>query len=289
MVTKHTIIALFFKALLVMSVTRTEIAPAKVTIVRPKVVVWDLGGVLFRSSRLSLAIEIGLGCLIHYTITHLPSPAFNELLFNILNHIEPMPEDTIRLHDEKGRELPYYMYKWITGQEKGPQINQEIQEFIDSDKQPGFFSGATQKKVCSRLSDTLFMPKTFAHGVKPIKAGRDLLRACRERGTARMMILSNWDSLSFELLRTSPAGSVILRHFDAHDCMISGSIGYAKPDPRCFKHFLNTYALAAHDCVFIDDQLENVEAAKKCGMHGIHLAKGDYHAVAATLRSFDIL
>ncbi|MBA3954358.1 HAD-IA family hydrolase [Candidatus Dependentiae bacterium] len=287
MLTKYSVISIFFATLLVLPIKADNKAqPAKV---KPKIIVWDLGGVLFRSSRMSLAFEIGLGSLIHYTITHLPSPAFTDLLFKVLNHVEPMPKNIPIIHDENGKELPYCMYKWITGEQTGPFINKQIQDFIEADNQPGFFTGNTQKKICTRLSNTLFTPQTFAHGVKPIKAGRDLLRACVAHGTTRMMILSNWDRLSFDLLRNNRTGKVILQHFKADDCMISGSIGYAKPDLHCFEHFLRTYNLAAHECIFIDDQLENVKAAEKCGMHAIHLDKGNYHTVADTLRSLNVL
>ena len=43
-----------------------------------------------------------------------------------------------------------------------------------------------------------------------------------------------------------------------------------KPDPRIYKVTLDRYAVTASNAVFIDDKLENVNAAIQLGIHGIH-------------------
>ena len=42
-----------------------------------------------------------------------------------------------------------------------------------------------------------------------------------------------------------------------------------KPDPRLFQVLLNRYNLKAGECTFIDDNPDNVAAAKNLGMRGI--------------------
>ena len=42
-----------------------------------------------------------------------------------------------------------------------------------------------------------------------------------------------------------------------------------KPHPRIFHTLLDRYELAPDDCTFIDDNPDNVEGAKKLGIHGI--------------------
>ncbi len=51
--------------------------------------------------------------------------------------------------------------------------------------------------------------------------------------------------------------------------LVSFRVGLTKPDPRMYRRFLDEYALAAQNCVFIDDTPENVEAAREIGFTGI--------------------
>jgi len=46
--------------------------------------------------------------------------------------------------------------------------------------------------------------------------------------------------------------------------------GIRKPEPKIYKAALKKLNLPAKACVFIDDQIENIEVAKKLGMEGIH-------------------
>lgn len=53
--------------------------------------------------------------------------------------------------------------------------------------------------------------------------------------------------------------------------VVSCNIALAKPDAAIYNHLCERFSLQAQDCVFIDDMLENVEAAKACGWHGAQL------------------
>ncbi len=52
--------------------------------------------------------------------------------------------------------------------------------------------------------------------------------------------------------------------------VVSGKVKLIKPDPAIYKAILQKYSLRAEECVFIDDRIENVEAACKLGIKGIH-------------------
>ena len=51
-------------------------------------------------------------------------------------------------------------------------------------------------------------------------------------------------------------------------------IGRYKPDHDIFQYVIEDSGLDPAETVFIDDMAENVEAARACGLHGIHLAQG---------------
>lgn len=42
-----------------------------------------------------------------------------------------------------------------------------------------------------------------------------------------------------------------------------------KPDKAIYELLLSRYGLKAEECVFLDDTLKNVEAARECGLYGI--------------------
>lgn len=57
-------------------------------------------------------------------------------------------------------------------------------------------------------------------------------------------------------------------------CTDGGILSYqdrvVKPDPAIYRLLLSRYGLKARECVFLDDTLVNVEAARELGFYGIH-------------------
>ena len=43
-----------------------------------------------------------------------------------------------------------------------------------------------------------------------------------------------------------------------------------KPQPEIYDLLIERYQLVPEECVFLDDTLPNVEAARRAGMHAIH-------------------
>ena len=60
-----------------------------------------------------------------------------------------------------------------------------------------------------------------------------------------------------------------LKNFDG--LLISGEDKLIKPDLAIYQLAIKRFNLVPQDCVFIDDKLENVEAAKKLNFNIIHL------------------
>jgi epoxide hydrolase-like predicted phosphatase len=58
---------------------------------------------------------------------------------------------------------------------------------------------------------------------------------------------------------------------DAIDvCVVSAEVGVAKPDPRIYTITLERLAVLPPEAVFVDDFIENVDAARRLGMQAIH-------------------
>ena len=102
----------------------------------------------------------------------------------------------------------------------------------------------------------------FGEMMLPMHRSIALLHELAERGV-RLFALSNWAAETFE--RTHIAFP-FLSAFDG--LVISGRIGLAKPDPRIFRHLLETHGLRAEETLFVDDRARNVEAARALGIEG---------------------
>lgn len=65
----------------------------------------------------------------------------------------------------------------------------------------------------------------------------------------------------------------LIRDFGLYEpfdpCLLSCEIGLEKPDPKIYDILLKKMNLPAKNIVFVDDRLENVEAAQKMGFDAI--------------------
>ena len=98
----------------------------------------------------------------------------------------------------------------------------------------------------------------------------DYLRSLRSEGKYTTALLSNaWDDLRELLINKWHIDDA----FD--EIFISAEMGVAKPDARIYEMVLEKLGVAPEECVFVDDFIENIEAARKLGMHGIHFQNVD--------------
>jgi len=77
--------------------------------------------------------------------------------------------------------------------------------------------------------------------------------------------LTNWSAQTFP---------IALKRFEIFHkldgIVVSGQEKYVKPEPEIYQILLQRYHLQAKDCVFIDDNQDNLAAAKKLGFDTIH-------------------
>jgi 2-haloacid dehalogenase len=77
--------------------------------------------------------------------------------------------------------------------------------------------------------------------------------------------LSNWSAETFPYARKKYDFLDLL-----DDIVISGEVGYIKPDPEIFRIILEKIGRPAQECLFIDDSLININQAQKMGFKTIH-------------------
>ena len=97
----------------------------------------------------------------------------------------------------------------------------------------------------------------------------------------RLLALTNWSAETFHF---AEARFPFLDWFEG--IVVSGRERIIKPDPAIFKLIIERYHLHAEKTVFIDDNVRNVEAAEREGLHGVHFQSAD--ELVAQLRALRI-
>ncbi len=103
----------------------------------------------------------------------------------------------------------------------------------------------------------------------PVEGSVAVLREVKTKGGS-IYALTNWSAETFPIAREKYD---FLTWFDG--ILVSGEEKLAKPDPAIYKRLLDKFNLRAEDCVFIDDNSANVEAAEKLGFYGVHFSSPD--------------
>ena len=81
----------------------------------------------------------------------------------------------------------------------------------------------------------------------------------------KVYYLSN---LSEHVMRSAPDAFSFIPYTDGG--VFSCDVKVIKPDPEIYRILFDKYSLTPSECVFIDDNPANIEAAKKLGMHTVH-------------------
>ena len=106
----------------------------------------------------------------------------------------------------------------------------------------------------------------IAEYVVEVPGVREALRMLADR--FRLAILSN-DSEELSAMRRSRIEVPIA------EAVISAEVGAMKPDHAIYRILLERLAAEADECLFIDDRMENVEAAREVGMRALHFTTWD--------------
>ncbi len=225
----------------------------------PIAVVFDLGGVLIETSKRSAMWQIGPKNVFSYFIrTH--STHIKKLFFDTLDRIDGSTGNKYGAKDPDGDMLPNLFTVWLRGKQPNKQLLTYILEQIE--QHPEWFKNKQEQNVTAAMAQFTFDPNNFVNANHLIYGMMAFARECKEKGY-QLYILSNWDPESFKLL--TQKYPELLELFDG--AVISGQVHKMKPNPKIFA--LITEKVPAQNCIFIDDQKENIEAARNAGMQTI--------------------
>lgn len=258
-----------------------------------KTIIWDLGFTLVETSPMGVAGEIGWGtCISNFfngtgSQSYLRNTMYAILLQGSGCQQRNAPHQFVR--DENGVVLPLLMADhWLTNKLTTEEIIALTDQYIEEwDKQKKFRHSA-EKKMLKGIMRTVFSPTIVAKHTTVVPRALKLVKKCAAH-QCEQYILSNWEHQSFESLYATKRNLPLFKHIPRSHITISGDCGMIKPHATIFTYFLEKYNLNPADCVFIDDQEENILQARACGIYAIHLINGDYKAVEKELRTINAL
>ena len=103
---------------------------------------------------------------------------------------------------------------------------------------------------------------TWIYHLPPMPGMEELLVELKRAGK-RLYLLSN---IGKTFIEKKDEFSILL-HFDG--CVFSADVGYIKPAKEIFDCLCKTYALDPTECLFIDDNADNVAAANSYGIQAL--------------------
>lgn len=177
-----------------------------------------------------------------------------------------------------------------------PEVPNEIVDellklwFIDKDEVDDTMDLDTYREIVNKrmgVEFSKYIPKLFQYNVDCVTAFDytiPMIQDLKNKGY-KVYYLSNWSAWTYDLLQE--AGK-----FDFLELMDGGvfsyDVGYMKPDEEIYKILLNKYKINPEEAVFFDDREENIEAANKLGIHGVHFPRHDSSIVYDSLKVMQI-
>jgi FMN phosphatase YigB (HAD superfamily) len=190
-----------------------------------------------------------------------------------------LPEEP-RLLAPDGRSLPSLMTHWMLGTIDDDTALQAIIKAIKAiekhEKKTGtkIFICASEASLIKLIATHHFTAELNARCSKPVKGMLKLIKECANScdnygNRNELFIISNLTTDVFKHWRNNKAIRKILEHFEEENIIISDAVRLLKPHPDIYHHILKKHSLQPCDCIFIDDQQENVKAAQALGITGI--------------------
>ncbi|MCL5436632.1 MAG: HAD-IA family hydrolase [Candidatus Dependentiae bacterium] len=257
-------------------------------------IIWDLNGVFFETSRIGMAREIDLPKLIWYTITHFKNPgkAIKSIAFEILDTVElgievpaASPEN---IPAADGLPMPRAMQAWVLGLRDGNQIIDAVHAEVRAGRFRQLFSSRGERRLTLNLIRTMLSAEVLAKHTYALKGGPELLRACAQAGCTNWA-LSNRASDVIDLLKQTAEGQKVFEQIADEHTLLSSQINLMKPNPAIYEYVIHTYDLDPDECVVIDDNENNLRAAKRAGFSNTILVKGgDLAAVQKQLSKLGV-
>ncbi len=255
----------------------------------PKAIIFDLGDTLIMRDTGRIASHVGYwnGFWTWLAYGNQTKKKVGDLLVEVLSDGTELQRIPTPL-DTESRVMPSIMCEWFMG-------NVACKQALDYSllKIEAFpFEKNRDRNIINATVQWMFNPKNFARAMKPIPGAINLLKDLagmkdkKGKRLHQLYIISNFDPESYDYLYDwLPA---VFKYFYPKNIEVSGIVKAMKPNPSIFYNFMKKHKLNPKDCIFVDDQKENVISARNCGMNAIQVVGYDYKPVREQLQDFGV-
>lgn len=262
-----------------------------------KAVICGLGDVLLKTSSYKLVRFIGLGDVMWYTSTggHTADDLKN-MMFSFIDYMAEVEdkekrESSKRVPTIKGHKISPAMILWKKGKLTSEAMREIALLHIEDMDRNGVFESEIEKRIATNMAKALLDPDIQAKSKDEIldftKILRNLTSQKDKSGKRKyiFILLSNTETALIPKLKQRFPN--LFSIFD--DTVMSGDSGMVKPDEEVYEYILKKHNLKASECVYLDSQEENIEAAEDVGIHSIQVQKGCYKQVRTGLADLGML
>jgi phosphoglycolate phosphatase-like HAD superfamily hydrolase len=251
-----------------------------------KAIVFDLGEVLIKTNRTKARCFLGTGALGSYMMIDWKYPdSLRKVLYNIL-HTENKKAESIIL-DPYGDIFPVMVCDMLKGIRTESDCHKVAVKIINDSEH--LFCSSREFYLCLKSAQILFDADVLTTILEPNKEGLALLQECYKEGH-EIFILSNFGKEGYIALKKKyPELFELIK--DDH-IIISGNVNAAKPESAIYEHLVKIIKksgiiVSKETVFFIDDQKENIAAALKHNITGIH--KQNFKMVKKELLALKLL
>jgi hypothetical protein len=270
---------LSFSSLLVETLfSKSQVSKAPI-----KAICWDMDYTLCQPSQSSLLSALGVGDYSLYTTWDgKSSESLKNCVNDILSLSQPQnPETQEYAYDCNGQLCSPLIVDLLSGSISAEMAQKEALIYIDELNDLHYFYNEREQRLCRNFILFLFDVKQFSDS---IECSSEIFSILEEFDECTPYILANWDTESFTCLTHQKSLKKLFSFFNPSQYYISGNCGHTAPSKKFYKSFLKKYDLKPEECLVIDDQKKNIQAAHNCGMHTIHFKNGDFNALRKNIK-----
>ncbi|MGZ6255251.1 MAG: HAD family hydrolase [Candidatus Chromulinivorax sp.] len=227
-----------------------------------KALIFDLDGVLCTTDQYKAFKIIGFSTIIHYLFNQWKLPK-EELIYKALAHVPAKSTTTAFITDTL--RMPPIMVDWQSNLQPLATIQKAMLDHIKKSQHC-----KAEKKLLEKIIELKTTPEQLIASRKIIPESISLLHQLKEKGY-QLYIISNWDASSFPLLERQFPAIFSYQNTAMFDGIItSGQVQIVKPNVAIFELALKKFNLKPQEAIFIDDVIENIQAARNIGIQSIH-------------------
>lgn len=254
---------------------------------KSKVVIFDIGGVLFKTDLQAAFKHLGPKQLTSFSVLDWKSPhSLRPTLYKVAKKL--CKEENSLVCDPYGDYVPFIFYEILKGTRSEQEALALVLEAIEGHED---FCSVREQNLCKKTAELMFDHKLLVSLQQEIKAGIKLFEECKKQGH-HVIIFSNYSRRAFQELRNK--FPYVFKGIPEENILVSAEIGSAKPEKGAYEALLQRFKQLGvtptpSTCFFLDNQEENLRCCTAHGITGIMVKNQNFKPVTKLLTGHGIL